>query len=131
MSVLTRRRHKRLRGEFASTRRRVESTARAALRAQRSAIRKHPERPPAVASADDLAKRLRTLARELNAAAGDDPQVKAAARGVTQLARAYADVAGAARERDLTAAGRLTKRSLAALAAATRERRKAGDAWPL
>lgn len=131
MSVLRRRRHKRLRGEFAASRRRLEARARKALRAQRSAIGRSPSKPSKLSGADSVAKDLRGLARELSGSAGGDAQVQAAARGVSALARAYADIAAASRTREMEAAGKITKRSLAALAVAERERRKAGDAWPL
>ncbi len=75
-------------------------------------------------------RELRALARELDRRAGRDAQVRAAARGVAELARAYAALAAAERSDDPQAGADATTKAVAALRAAEKLERKAGDAWP-
>ncbi|MDR9367711.1 hypothetical protein Q5424_01385, partial [Conexibacter sp. JD483] len=84
------RRRRRLRDELTPRRRRVETATAAALRAQRRQLSSSPARPASTAPLDRAVRELRALARDLDRRAGRDAQVRAAARGVAELARAYA-----------------------------------------
>lgn len=131
MSVLRRRRHRRLRRELAGRRDRVRRSLRTTLRAQQRALRARPAEQPPVTGTAELARSFDGLARELRGRAGGDAQVKAAATGVAALASAYRDIAAAGAATDLAAATRLTRRSVKALQQASGAKRRAGDAWPL
>ncbi|MDO8185282.1 hypothetical protein Q7L71_06810 [Conexibacter sp. CPCC 205706] len=125
------RRRRRLRDELTPRRRRVETATAAALRAQRRQLSSSPARPASTAPLDRAVRELRALARDLDRRAGRDAQVRAAARGVAELARAYAALAAAERTAAPQAAADQTTKAVAALRTAERLQRKAGDAWPL
>lgn len=129
--ALSRRRAKRLRRALAPQRERVRRSLRTTLQAQQRALRTRPTDPPPVAGAATLARTFGDLERDLRRRAGGDAQIVAAARGVGALAEAYRDLAAAAQTDDLQAAARLTRRSVAALRRAEKERGRARDAWPL
>lgn len=131
MTLLRRRRHKRLRGELTARRRKLAAATGDALRAQQRQLRARPGRRGPAAPLDAAAGQFRTLARELDRRADGDAQVKAAARGVAELGRAYAALAAAERTADPQAAADKTTKAVSALRAAERLQRKAGDAWPL
>lgn len=131
MALLSRRRHKRLRGELTARRRKVAAATGDALRAQQRQLRSRPGRRGSATPLEQASGQFRALARELDRRAGGDAQVRAAARGVAELGRAYAALAAAERLRDPQAAADQTTKAVTALRAAERLQRKAGDAWPL
>lgn len=131
--VLTtkRRRRRQVRKDFAADRRRIVAAGAAATKSHRKAATERPDAPAPTKDAEQLARSLRRLAKQLRSRADGDAAITAAARGVAQIAESYELLAKARRTTDVQKAYGLIGKSAAALDRAEREKARAGDAWPL